>query len=253
MGYCTLKNTTHGTYPCVFHAPDWQKNFWWKRLQSLSCQHDFRGQTCPDLTIMTWNNLDKGAFEVSLEAQDIPYICKGKDAKEWSHYLKPIYNLEVLKSVTTPYVMACDSHDVILLRSPKTIVDLFLSKKCKMLFNSEVRFYPDIDEPLFQGWRQYYEKICDTRYRYLNSGMWIAERKFGIEFFNEVKNYKVHELTNCEKHLNLNEASFGSDQCSTHHVFPQFYPYAKLDYKCEIFQNAANVGLDEDLRLLVKI
>ena len=169
----------------------------------------------------------------------------GSEIKEWNNYLKFDFNIEIAKNCTTEYIMGCDSHDVLLLGHPVEIVDKFKSFDCDLLFNSEVFFYPDYNEPVLQNWKEFEISVAQTKHCFLNSGSWIGKRDFCEEFFSQCQKVRVHDLFDCEPYRALRKSYIGCDQSSVHHVWPRFHPKVQLDYRCEIFINVANLPSED--------
>lgn len=243
-----LTNIHTKTHPCVVHAPDYQKNPWWPKLLNIYCQEPQSVYANhQDLEIITWNNKPPGPFEKSLELRGLAYHRLGSEIVNWSNYYKLRLNVEAISKMTCKYVMGCDAHDVILMRSPAEIVKRFEAMQVPLVFNCEQYFYPDMPEPVIQGWKTYEQSIGSGRYRFLNAGAWIGEREFCLKFFEEVDKIRVYDLCDCEKYQYLKKDSIGCDQSSLHEAF-QRYPQVKLDYECSIFQNIARIN-EGDLSL----
>jgi hypothetical protein len=237
------------TYPLVVHAPDWEKNKFWPNLVRLFCKEN-QVIASADLTIVTWNNLHEGVFEKSLRLKNVPFTLKGSSDVTWSNYNKFKYNIEVAKTCGTKYLMGCDSHDVILTGDPIEIVKRFEQMECKMLFNCEKHFYPNLSEPILQGWKSFQKKVSESKYQFLNAGIWIGETNFCLEFFQRANQIRVYDLFDCEPYEYLKESSIGCDQSSLHHIFSEYYPEVMLDYGCEIF---FNISLPEEDELTIEL
>ena len=250
-----IKNKIFQTLPCIIHAP--QKYKWniWNKLEKhfhKTKKDNKRTTEFEEIDIITWNNKEKGIFEKSLESKGWKYHLKGSDQKKWDNYKKFDYNVEVCKSSKKKYIMGCDSHDVIILSDMEEIISKFEKSKSKMIFNCERFFYPDFDEPEIKKWKDNENKRGQgSKYPYLNSGAWIGEREFVLEFFEKCKPLKVYNLFNCDNYPPLKKEFIGCDQSIVHHVLLD-YPEVKLDYTCEIFMNIANME-DSDIEFEVNV
>lgn len=191
------------------------------------------------LSIITWNNLEKGVLERSLEAKKIPYILKGSDIKEWNNLKKFRLNLEAILASDSEYFMGMDSHDVIFVGSPSDALSRFLSLDCDLLFNGEIKFYPDLPIDYYQSNKRFQENLgLGKAFRYLNSGAWIGKRDFCLEFFKECSEIRVWDIFDCSDHAKL----YNCDQSVAHDVFRRYSPRVKIDWSCSVFCNMAHFG-----------
>ena len=67
----------------------------------------------------------------------LDYLVLGKNFRNWRNINKITSALEIIDSIKTPYIMALDCFDVIVLRDPYEAVEKFKSMNCDMLFNGE--------------------------------------------------------------------------------------------------------------------
>ena len=222
--------------PCVIHGPGQPK--FWKYIEDRFFAKSYQQlENSSDLTIFTWNNQDKGCFERSMDLQGVEYTCLGTKINKWNNYYKFDLTLEALQSVQTPLVMACDALDVLLLQSPTEIVRRFSEMNLDMIFNCEKLFYPNIDHPVINSWKEFEDSVAsDAEIRYLNSGMWIGKVEFLKEFFKVVKQVRPYKLFDCKDFYWLREDSIGCDQSCIKHVRRQFHPNLDVDYQCRIFK-----------------
>lgn len=234
-----------GTSPQLIHAPDCSKNPYWDKLCRVFLNRTKTVHNCHDLTVLTWNNRKKGAFERSLEIKGIPHIITGQNDNPWSNYNKFKYNIQIARECGTKYLMGCDSHDVLFIGDPCEVVDRFSRMDCRLLFNCEKFFYPNFPEPTLQRWRSFEMSVGQRPYQFLNAGMWIGETDFCQEFFQHADAVRVYDLFDCEPYEFLRKSSIGCDQSSLHHIFPHFHPRVSLDYRCEVFLNISNARKDE--------
>jgi hypothetical protein len=231
-------NITNNIVRGIVHCPDFQINPIWKNLKKIKFQNF---KPCKDFKIITWNNyINDGIFENSCKGLKIEVY--GKEIKKWSNYLKFKFNLSACESDDCKYIMGCDSHDAILISEPELILNKFLDSNCKLLFNSEIKFFPDIDEPNVKKWKEFQNKLSKSPFRFLNSGVWVGEKEFVFEFFKDCLNTKINDLYDNEKYKFSNKESIGCDQSIIHSKFEKYYPDIKLDYNSSSFLNIANLN-----------
>jgi hypothetical protein len=207
----------------------------------FSLEHE-AAQLPDSLSIITWNNLGEGVLERSLKAKKIPYILKGEHIDQWNNLKKFELNLEAIESSDSEYFMGLDSHDVIFAGLPCDALSRFLSLDCDLLFNGELRFYPDIPIPYYQRNKKFQDEVGRMeRFRYLNSGAWIGRREFCLKFFKECSELRVWEIFDCSSHEKL----YNCDQSVVHDLFRSYSPKVKIDYCNSIFCNMAYFGTDD--------
>lgn len=149
-----------------------------------------RKETKDNITIITWNNTGiKGCCELSLDKLGLDYLVLGKNIRNWRNINKITSALEVIDSIKTPYVMALDCFDVIVLRDPYEAVEKFKAMNCDMLFNGEKYFYPDYGlmatgyYSITDKWKNFEANIEKSVWKYLNSGALLAKTEFYKEFW----------------------------------------------------------------------
>jgi len=202
-----------------------------------------------DLTIFTFNSTnEKGVFEKSMEHLGIPYVCLGKNEKDWRNSLRIELTRNWLDTVETKYVLHADSFDALMQKSPEKILKYFKQKDIGMLLNSEPYFGPypgPIIMPLIDEWIDFETKISTTYCRFLNAGLWVAEVSFCKEFFDCMKNKDIKQRCkefNIDKHLEHKLSK--SDQFFYHWAFKDLYPAVQFDSECHVFQTLQNYNLD---------
>jgi len=270
-----LNNLIWGTSPLVIHAPGLyhagERNFihmavnpyWipiiknWEKESPVSCSK----KTKDELTIITWNSTDiKGCCEQSLEKLGLNYLCLGKNIKKWRFIDKITTALEVIDTISTPYVMALDCFDVLLLRDPYEAVEKFKAMHCNMLINGEKNYHPDFgimttgNYAITDKWKKYEKSIAQSEWKFLNAGALIAKTKFYKEFL--IKCLERHET------IKNNPESFplprdpvykkypdykisDDDQLLSHWLYHDYCPRIMIDYKMEIFFNTVHTSLNE--------
>jgi hypothetical protein len=182
----------------------------------------------PELAIITWTDaIDKNAFELILKAYNIPYHNLVNSGQKYQSMLKIINTLKFLKTTTAKYIFGCDAKDVFILNHPNYILKSFLNKfpNHKMLINGELN-----DSPQFITTFEHESfKHHNSPYRFVNSGVYIAEKEFLITFLNRCLEYY-------QPIVQAGVTSHMQDQACFKVTYPEFYPSATLDYNCEIFQ-----------------
>jgi len=155
-----IKNRITGTVPVIIHSPGLtfsrryhkrvhaKRNPLWAYLLKHWEQASPPGQPGPDisrdLAIITWNTgFGKSLLERSLDRLGVPCTVLGRGHQNWSNPLKMALAREFLETVTTPYVLALDAYDVLVLDHPAQALQRFQEMNCDILFNAAMQFYPD--------------------------------------------------------------------------------------------------------------
>lgn len=115
------------------------------------------------------------------------------------------------------------------------------------MFGAEQRFWPDL--PDMQLCKSYEESVAETKYMYLNSGMWVGTRECCIEFFSKAQEFRKKPPFSDDPEFN--KMLIKSDQTCFHFLFPKCHDFVKLDYRCSLFQNLSYID-PQDL-IFVKI
>jgi hypothetical protein len=230
-----VKNKLSGTFPIIFHSPD--LNDAWSVLKSRYFKHNHDQEKIPkNLSIITWNNLEKGVLERSLDIKKIPYIKTGSGIEIWNNLFKFDLTLEAIKNCDSEYFIGLDSHDVIFLGSPKEALSKFKELGCELIFNGEMRFYPGIQNAYFNENKKFQEKIgLGSKFKFLNSGAWMGKREFCLDFFEKCSQIKIWDIFDCSDHINL----YNCDQSVVHDIFRLNSDNVKIDYENNIFCNMA--------------
>ena len=218
-------NRLTGTQPIVFHAPGkgWdrgQRNELWKDLAAAALKLSI--PPAKDIVVITWNNGEAGILEQQLDKNAQPHLVLGRGIHPWKNGMKNPLTLDALKTIQQPYVVGLDAFDVFYTQMLDASLQLLASGK-KLVQNGDMGFWPRHTP------RQYYtfEKGMggDSRWPFINSGVWIAETKYALWYFAE-----------CAK---LQDESY-SDQIPWHQMFFQYSDDIGLDYKCKVFQTDIN-------------
>jgi hypothetical protein len=232
----TVVNRVFQTQPLIIHAhgPLLNKPAWPRIREAVfSNRHILAGQN-PSLTLLTCNNGAEGMglFEKSTGALGIPCLVRGEGIVPWIHSRhKPMVIRSALDEIDTEYVLYADSRDAVILRDPRAALDRFARwDGCKLLFGGDKINWPALRE--FRKFEQSIPGASETDFRYLNGGAWIGRTDFCREFFSAViATAPVPEAPD-------------SEQGILKKVFATFYPDARIDYRCEIFQNIGFVLSD---------
>lgn len=228
-----LHNRIYNEFPIVVHFPGVKSpdSPLWNKLILSPFSHS--AQPLTEVTLITWNNTEKGPLEKSLDRLGVEYVVLGKHIRQWKNIFKLDLTAEFLQHVKTPYVIGLDSIDTVVLSDPNEIVRRFKVLDCNLLFNSQSYCFPRLRQ---SGAPHYFVKFEDEinegRYTnaYLNAGAWVGTTEFCRVFFGNCK--KVGSLFSSPDE---NYWSF-SEQAYVRATFPFYFPEVKLDYRCRIFQ-----------------
>jgi len=269
-----MRHLKSGSAPTIFHAPGYtaffesdKKNYYrynpswtfimrkWKRQAFYSCS------SSNQLTILTINTRStKGLLEQSLDLLGVPYRVGGQGVEPFHNRMKLAIYKELLKTVTTPYVMGLDSYDVVVTGNPDHLVEKFKTMNCDMLFNCGKNFYPDCGvnpatgkEYITTEWREFEEQHAESDFKYLNAGCWISKTDFCKKFFTEADNRSAAPLILKgrlpeKNHLDYQNIIHG-EQVIMHSMYHDFYPRVRLDYHCDCFLHLSAVCPLKDLAL----
>jgi hypothetical protein len=174
------------------------------------------------LTIFMVTNLkEKGSAARSLDYYNMPYTIEGRDIVKYANFEKFRKLVNFIPSVKTEYLMLFDSDDVFVIDGLEKVVDTFEEEMdCKMLFNAEAWNYPKGDAE-----QKEFERLLapeDSPFKYLNSGVWIANTVF------------------LQKHLDTLidlARSAPGDQIVFKKFYKILYPDIKIDHRCKYFQS----------------
>ncbi len=79
-----------------------------------------------ELTVITWNtSQNKSILELSLEKLGVPCKVLGRGHRNWSNSLKLEIAIKFLTTVNTPYVLALDAYDVLVIDHPVKALEHF--------------------------------------------------------------------------------------------------------------------------------
>jgi hypothetical protein len=277
-----INNLIFSTSPLVVHAPSLAhfskkmiihaalNQYWMPIVRQLEKASPTicRKETKDELTIITWNTEEtKGYCEISLDKLGLDYLVLGKNVRNWRNVNKITTALEVIDSIKTPYVMALDSFDVIVLRDPYEAVEKFRTMDCDMLFNGEKNYYPDYglmvtgNYSITDKWKKYEISMAKSAWKYLNTGALFAKTQFYKEFL--INCLQCYNKINEERELlplpkdpfykkNRDYQISNSDQLIAHWLHHDFYPRIKIDYQMKIFFNTMDTAFDDKILAITK-
>lgn len=226
--------------PILVHSPGQDHlNPCWKEIKQLCFNMPPRNKQNHNIEIITFNNSLKneksiygkelGLFEESAKRCNLKVNVTGKGLNPWIGLHKVTLAYQIAINTNEKYILACDSSDVVFCGKIDLMIDKFKEKQCKLLFNAEKYFFPKTF-PMSQESLRFQNQTHNGSY--LNSGMWIGETEFVIEF-----------LKAC-----LGTKDIDNDQPMYHYWYPKFYPNVKIDLSSDIFL-VLNRFKKQDLKL----
>ncbi len=224
-----LTNRLFQTHPVLAHAPGPLGNGFQRLCQAVWALPR-RSVRCDDLTIITFNSGSRtakpcGVFERSLAQLGIEPLVLGQGVPKWTNLKKVRLTLEALAQVTTPFVLAADSCDVLLLDSPAILLERFQQHfSCDLVFNSTGSgCWPELPEFVRFESGLPMAAVAQGRH-WLNAGVWIGRTEFAREFFASLA--ASPPVAGWES----------SDQALIKRHWPRWYPRVQLDYLSIMFQ-----------------
>lgn len=175
---------------------------------------------CNELTLLTWNNRSTnpeqrnlGALEESCGWFGQPVEVLGAGIRNFSLSHKISLTRELLARVSTPYVMAADSNDCLLLDYPVNLLREYLRHfSCDMVLAAGGNHPTSAELAAFElslPWAR------SAPLPGVNSGSWIGRTVFVRECLNW-----------CSKH----QSHLENDQHQLRYAFRHFYPRIQIDY-----------------------
>ncbi len=231
-----ITNLSTGTNPHVLHRngnpPEWA-SVWEHTVEAFFHERQPSCPPCPDLTIVTWSNRPtKTVLERCLDRWGVPYVTLGRHVPAWRNDMKVYLNATELPHVTSKYVMALDSDDVLVVSCLEQILADFESCGCDMLFSTERDSCPDV--PFLTEFEQ---SIAESSYCFLNSGAWIGKTDACRRFFQDCLEEHNRDIVAAHPVPH----TVRDDQGLTRKTFRKYFPAARLDYQCRIFQSLFSV------------
>jgi hypothetical protein len=224
-----LTNRLFQPHPIVAHSPG-PRGPDWARFENAVLSAPAKKFRCDDLTILTWNHGPRpekptGVFERSVARLGMTARVLGAGITPWKNIFKFRLTAAALQDVTTPYVFAADSSDVVICDDPGILVERFRRHfTCDLLFNSTGSFcWPEFPEFVRFESSLPMAGVAQGRH-WLNSGVWIGKTDFCREYFarladeTPVKGFEY------------------SDQAVIKRTWPAWYPRVQIDYLSQLFQ-----------------
>ena len=247
-----LHNKLYNTCPAVIHAPGHihDNPLWYailKNVQNTPPQNSIPLDN--DLDIITYNSTyvrqdgwnyphkSLGNAEMSLNKLSLPFTVLGQNTPNWKNTLKLSLAKQFLQHSTKKYVLSLDSSDVLVLQHPNKILHFFQTLNHKILFNAEIIPFNNMTGPLPQLWKQYEESLSHQPFRYLNAGVWIAERLYAIDFLSQCLEINMPQLINNKQ---ICPQALHSEQARIKSAF-LYNPHVSLDYNCHVFQTILGI------------
>ena len=166
----------------------------------------------------THDNLEKELLNsCNINNIDIQIIGKGT---KWDGFITKFYILiDYLSSINDELVCLTDSRDVLYMSDSESIVNTFLNNfdSTSIVFNGDTNCFPQ---------KEYAElhPNSDKKYRFLNSGCCIGNRKLLLQLCKDaLELYKV-------------DNTFNDDQYLLQNLFLSKKYNVTIDYDCKIFQ-----------------
>jgi hypothetical protein len=178
-----------GRNPLILHYPNivFGKYYSLWLLKEI-CFKITSGINDPDLAIITWNSKkEKGFLEKCLEKRGLKYLVGYHNP--WTHFERIALTLQMLRGISTKYVLGLDNYDVLLFGSPIEVLSRFKRMGCKMLVNAEVEFFPN--GIWSRDWKEHELSKAKTEFCYLNAGVWMGEVSFCGEFLERCLSRRV--------------------------------------------------------------
>lgn len=226
MRRLSARNRFTNTAPCILHANAYAKTPAWRDIvEKWRTTATEPADETKDLSVFTWNTDEKKSLlEESFDRFGITYYKLGQGVRQWCRH--QIFLTEpFLRMIETPYAMASDAYDAILIEPPRRALDIFKFKYGGkgILYSAETNYWPEE-----AGTKEYEENRHGGRFRYLNSGGFIGETEALREFFAAM----LEEAKDLSK-------GFGNDEQGIAHrtaAKPEFRNVVRLDHDCAIFQ-----------------
>jgi len=254
-------NRLFGTEPVPLHAAGpLNLSPLWSQIEDAVFASDLPGRpgARDDYTFFTWNSgtgrsHDKakklGTAERCLRRLEVPHEVLGHGMNPWTNILKINTLRDGLRRVATPYVIACDSPDVLILGDPGRCVDLFEQFDADVVYIGDSSFWPPefedlrLQEELIEGARQ-------TRFPYLNAGALIGRTPFCRDLFDEAAAQAERQIGIPRTPGTSGAGTSDDDQSIMKRLYLAHHPRVQLDFRCQMFQPLTYQ--DQDVLQLVK-
>ena len=224
------RNKIMGTTPIIFHANGLTHGSPHGQYHEILawCQKQ-PAAPCAEVEVVTWNSRPQPyPLEGLLKQNGQNHVVLGRGVTPWRNPAKLGLTLAHIQQSQARYVMGMDGANVCYYGDLSRAIALLTASGKGLIFNgeqshtrigSEMLCWPK-RTPVELG--RYQNRQSRSPWRFLNSGVWIAEREYAIEVFRKAKA--------------LDDRMGGdSDQFFFHHLFPN-EPRMGIDYECRVFQ-----------------
>lgn len=239
-----VTNLITGSTPAILHRngnPANWRSAWQQVVKTFFEQPRLLDPPCPDLTVITWNSRPaKGVLEECLDWRGVPYLTLGRTLKSWRNCYKLYLTADLLPRIKTPYVMALDADDVLVLRPLHEILALFHTFGCDIVFGSEKQSWPEV-----KAISRFERSIAQSDYCHLNSGAWIGRTDACARLFKDALDEDLDDILAAKRTM----LTLYDDQGLTRKAFRRHHPAAQLDYQCRIFQALFKVPVHGEVRI----
>ena len=250
-----MHNRLFDTEPMILHAsgPLELSPLWGELERGLfATPPEASGAQRRDFTFFIWNSgavvsHDRakrlGTAERCLDRLGVPYGVLGRGIDPWKNVFKIQTLLDGLATVTTPYVIACDSPDVLILDDPGGCIERFESFGADLVSIADCSFWP----PELQDLRWHEEHrpgAWGERFPYLNSGAFIGRTDFCREIFTVAARMADHQLAYPYVEGTSGAGTDADDQSIMKRLYIEHHPRLQLDFRCRIFQTLTYQGKD---------
>jgi hypothetical protein len=226
-----VSNLTTGSRPGVLHRngnPAQWRLAWQHVVKAFFDEPRTIDAPCPELTVITWNSRPvKGVLEECLDRRGVPYITLGRRLTSWRNCYKLYLTADLLPRITTPYVMALDADDVLVVSPLQEILRVFRTFECDMVFGAEKQSWPDVESIA-----AFERSIALSATCHLNSGAWIGRTDACARLFKDALDEDLDDILAAKR----TAFTMYDDQGLTRKAFRRHHPAAQLDYQCRIFQ-----------------
>ena len=205
-----------------------------------------------DYTFFTWNSGVRrshdrakrlGTAERCLRRLGVPHEVLGNGMNPWTNIMKIMTLRNALVGLGTPYVIACDSADVLVLRDPGPCVDLFEGFGADLVYIGDPSFWP----PEFQDLKSEEWRVPGARgtaYPYLNAGALIGRTSFCLDLFNAAAEQAQPQIGIPRPPGNSGAGTSDDDQSIMKRLYLAQHPRVQVDFQCQIFQPLTYQGQD---------
>jgi len=232
QGFRIVDEDNDSIDPCVFHFAGSKMHTKTSIKQLVQKRRIWETQDISkDVTVVTYSNFkNEAALELQLRVLGIDHVVLGRSLERFQPRDKAALIVDYLPNITTPYLLSLDASDVLLQKSVGEILNRFKTFDCDALFNAEVFHYPAVTPT------KDFEKKVSTKkkYRFLNSGAYIAKTDFCREHFGLMIGELYHELW--EHGHKVGRMTNSSDQILFKMLYKRFYPQIMIDSDRKIFQ-----------------